>query len=262
MPRHRLLAVVLPVSMLVAAGLWAWRQPAESTPASPAAPAMATTPSSPPSAARVATLADTRAQAAPPAASGASAPASLAARIDAWARSDDPHDAMQAYQAIFKCLLARRRAHAADLSPDAPGEDAAALCGDLRSDQVQQPLALLEKAARAGERDAAIDFIQEGPGGNGALQDLATIDPTPPTPDWLARRDDYVERALTHCDIGLAMYLGHFIRQRETRSASATQYWLERVSCPGHSAVNSTPLAEDPQGVANLEALSINGWQQ
>jgi hypothetical protein len=195
------------------------------------------------------------------AAPGASAAASLAKRVDAWSRSGDPRQAMQAYDAVFRCLLARRRAHAVDLPPDEPGQDAASLCADLRSDQVQQRLAYLETAARAGEKDAALDFIQEGPSGNGVLEDLDTGNPTPPTADWLARRTDYIERALRNCDLGLAVYLGTNIRQRETRGSPTLQYWLGRLRCPDQPATNTTPLADDPQGQANLDALSINAWQ-
>ena len=178
-------------------------------------------------------------------------------------RSDDPHDAMQAYFAIFQCLLARRRAHAVDLPPEAPGQDAATACGDLRSDQIQQRLVALEKAARAGERDAAQNFIQEGPSGNGLLSDLGTTDPTPPTADWLARRDDYIDRALAHCDIGLANYLGFTQRNRDIQSQRvALQYWLGRTSCPDHPATNTTPLADDARAQAYLDGLAINGWQR
>ena len=194
------------------------------------------------------------------AASGA-VPASLAARVDVWMRSDDPHDAMQAYTAIFQCLLARRRAHDADLPPDKPGQDAVTACGDLRSDQIQQRLAALEKAARAGEPSAAENFIQEGPSGNGLLSDLGTTDPTPPTADWLARRDDYISRALAHCDPLLPSYLGFTQRNRDIRK-TAMQYWLGRTSCPDHPATNTTPLADDAQGQAYLDGLAINGWQR
>ena len=189
------------------------------------------------------------------------APAGLAAQVDAWVRSGDPHQAQQAYDAIAHCLLARRRAHAPNLPPDDPGEDAASSCGDLRSDQVQQRVAYLETAARAGERGAALDFIEEGPGGSGLLEDLGTKNPTVPTAEWRQRRSDYVELALGHCDQWLASYLGMFIRQRETRQAAVTQYWAGRLECADHHATNTVPLASDPQGQANLDALTINGWQ-
>jgi hypothetical protein len=169
---------------------------------------------------------------------------------------------MQAYEAVFECLLARRRAHAPEIAPDKPRNAAASVCVDLRSDQVQQRLAWLEVAARAGDTDAALDFIQEGPGGNGVLQDLSAKDPTPPTADWLARRTDDVERALQHCDARLAAYLGFAIRQRERREKAVAPYWQGRLACPGHPAANTTPLADDPEGQADLDALTINGRQQ
>ena len=54
---------------------------------------------------------------APIAASGVPMTTTLAARVDVWSRSGDPQQAMQAYKAIFQCLLARRRAHAPDMAP-------------------------------------------------------------------------------------------------------------------------------------------------
>lgn len=185
----------------------------------------------------------------------------LAEQVDAWSRSGDAHQAKLAYDAVFRCLLARRRAHAADQPPDEPGEDARSVCGDLRSDQVQQRLAFLEAAARAGEKGAALNFIQEGPSGNGVLQDLGMNDPTPPTADWLSRRNTYIELALQRCDLELATYLGWFIRQRETHQ-KVTTYWLGRMSCPGQPPSNTTPLSDDPEGQADLDALTINSWQQ
>ena len=262
MPLRHPFAVALVALTLAIAG-WRSLRSGDAPPSSPAEAlaASASRPIASPASATTAAMASASPTSEPLAASSA-APPSLAARIDAWSRSGDPHQAMQAYQAVFRCLLARRRAHAADLPPDPPGEAAIAVCGDLRSDQVQQRLAWLETAARAGERGAAEDFIQEGPSGNGALEDLATEDPTPPTADWRARRSAYVDRALANCDTGLAMYLGTLIRQRETRSKAVTQYWLERLSCPGHPAPDHPPLADDPQGQANLDALLINRWPQ
>jgi hypothetical protein len=89
-------------------------------------------------------------------------------------------------------------------------------------------------------------------------------DPTPPTADWLARRTDYVyvEHALQHCDAGLAAYLGFAIRQREACEKAVSEYRQGRVACPGHPATNTTPLADDAEGQADLDALTINAWQQ
>jgi hypothetical protein len=199
----------------------------------------------------------------PAAASSPSRSISLAQQVDQWARSGDSHQAKQAYEAIAQCLMAPRRARSPEpLAEYETAPDAASAGGDLRSDQVQHRIALLESAAKAGETGAALGFIQEGPSGNGLLQDLGTTDPTPPTADWLSRRDAYIELGLRHCDLWLATYLGWFVRQRETRSQAATQYWRGRVACPGQPAANTTPLADDPDGQANLDALVINGWRQ
>jgi hypothetical protein len=264
MPSGRTLAIALPAVLLVVvivlAGLRTLREPA-SSPAAGRPLQVSPMPSAQAATAAVATSAPSIQ---PPQASAASAAlaSTPAERVDAWSRSGDPHQAMQAYQAVFDCLLARRRAHAPEIAPDKPRNAAASVCGDLRSDQIQQRLAWLEIAARAGETDAASDFIQEGPGGNGVLQDLSMRDPTPPTADWLARRTDYVERALQHCDTGLAAYLGFAIRQREAREKAVTQYWQGRLACAGQPATNTTPLADDAEGQADLDALTINAWQQ
>jgi hypothetical protein len=259
MPFRRVLAIAVPLSALIAAGLWMSQRP--SSPSAPPAPtaieapqvASSPTPGFVPAAAPPSAVAHV--------AAGATVPASLAARVDGWMRSADPHDAMQAYTAIFQCLLARRRTHDAELPPDEPGQDAVTLCGDLRSDQIQQRLNMLEKAARAGERYAAENFIQEGPSGNGLLSDIGTTDPTPPTADWLARRDDYIARALAHCDPLLPSYLGFTQRNRDIRQ-DAVQYWIGRMSCSDHPATNTTPLADDAQAQAYLDGLAINGWRR
>jgi len=120
-------------------------------------------------------------------------------------------------------------------------------------------MALLEKAARAGIKEAAANYIQEGPTGNGMLADLSTTDPTPPTTDWLARRSDYVSLALANCDALLAAYLGSALRDPSLRPAAA-KYWIARMSCPGQPATITTPLADDVQGQGYLDALAINGW--
>ncbi|MBW8757298.1 MAG: hypothetical protein JF586_06785 [Burkholderiales bacterium] len=261
MPLRRVLALILSLP-LCAGALWMLRQqaPVPEVVNAPATASAASLPSPIERPASVPAGPGTTHTAADAGLAGPS-PTSLAARMDAWMRSDDPRDAMQAYQAAFRCLLARRRAHAPDLPPDEPGEDAASTCADLRSDQIQRRLAMLEKAARAGERDAASDFIQEGPSGNGALADLDTADPTPPTADWIARRNDYIERALARCDVGLATYLGFTQRNRQVRTQAA-QYWMARTACPDHPAANPTPLADDPQGLAYLDGLAIDTWQR
>jgi hypothetical protein len=249
-------AFALTALLLLAAGLSVLRH---AGPPAPDVAITATTAAAVPRVPLVAPEAKISASVVPIVASGIPMTTSLAARVDAWLRSGDPQQAMQAYKAIFQCLLARRRAHAPDMAPDAPGHDAMALCGDLRSDQIQTRMASLETAARAGIKDAAANFIQEGPSGNGILADLSTIDPTPPTPDWLERRTDYVALALANCDTLLATYLGFAMRDPALRPVAA-KYWLARMSCPDRPAAITTPLAEDAQGQAYLDGLSINGW--
>jgi len=248
-------ALFLSALTIFAAGLLVLRH------AEPPAPDVATISATAPRAPVVPLMAAAKASAsaAPILAAGTPMTTTLAARVDAWSRSGDPQQAMQAYKAIFQCLLARRRAHAPDMAPDAPDQDAQTLCGDLRSDQIQARVASLETAARAGIKDAAANFIQEGPSGNGILTDLSTIDPTQPTPDWLARRTDYVALALENCDTLLAAYLAFAVRDPALRPVAA-KYWLARMSCPDRPAAITTPLAEDAQGQAYLDGLSINGW--
>jgi len=264
---RRVLAIALPVVALVGLGLWVARQPAVSMPVSPSAlatPMTAAAPSARQSIEATAPRTNSAASTAPVAAAAASVPASLAARVDAWAHSGDPHDAMQAYKAIFYCMQARNLARATVvLPPNLPRQHPTQLCGDLRSDQIQQRLAWLETAARAGEQDAAWNFMLEGPSGNGMLMGYGTADPTPPTPDWLARRDDYIERGLAACDRGLVAYLSAVSRNHDQQALiESTQYWLGRLSCPGNAvAANTTPLAEDPQAKAYLDGLVINHWQ-
>ena len=262
MSLRRTLVFVLPVLILAAGGVWVLHAPAtESAPASADLTSASPELSTPAEPATRAPVVVARAEASAAAASIPSVRASLAARVDTWARSRDPHDAMQAYQSIFKCLLARRRAHAANLAPDNSGEDATTLCSDLRSDQIQRRLSLLERAARAGEPEAAIDFIEEGPSGSGVLEDLGTIDQTPATQDWLARRNDYIERGLAHCDKQLALLLGVDQRDEGDR-VQAVAYWYRRTACDGQPAANSTPLADDPQGLAYLDRSNLNDWQR
>jgi len=238
---------------VVMASLWALR------PAEVPAPALAKAAAAPSNEVSITVAVPTSDLAASRAEAAASTATTLAARVDAWSRSGDPQQAMQAYDAISGCLLARRRAHAPDLTPDPPGQDSIALCSDLRSDQIQSRMGLLETAARAGIKDAAANFIQEGPTGNGLLADLSTTDRTPPTPDWLARRSDYVALALANCDTLLAAYLGSALRDPALRPAAA-KYWLARMSCPGQPASITSPLADDVQGQGYLDALAINGW--
>ena len=258
MPSRRLLSIAIAlVVLLTAVALWTLRAPR----------AVASTQAQAPAAPPAPTVDVVRTPAiAPPtgvamsAAPAASVPSSLAAQVDALAHTGKPADAMQAYTIVLRCLLARRRAHAPDQPPDDPAIAAPAVCGDLRSDQIQGRPAWLQQAALAGERGAAEDFIQEGPSGNGALVDLGTRDRTPPTAQWLAQRDDYIARALANCDVGLASYLGTTQRNRDTRQ-KALSYWVERLACNGRTAADTTALADDPQAQAYLDGLVINAWR-
>ncbi len=260
MPSRRPLSIAVAlVTLLTVAMLWALRAPTATASTQAPAAAPAAPPASTVDVVRTAVIAPPT-RLATPAASTASTSTSLAAQVDAWARTGKPGDAMEAYTVVFRCLLARRRAHDPTLSPDDPAIAAPAVCGDLRSDQVQGRLALLEKAARAGVKDAASDFIQEGPSGNGALADLDAKDTTPPTAEWLARRDDYIARGLANCDTGLASYLGLTQRDHEVRQ-KALLYWVDRMTCNGHPAGNDTPMADDPQAQAYLDGLVINRWR-
>lgn len=260
MPSRRVLTIAIAlVALLAAVMLWTLRAP----PAAASTPAPTVAPAAPPAAvasiARAPVIASMPTLAAP-SAPAASTPASFAAQVDAWTRTGKPSDAMQAYEILFRCLLARRRAHDPTQPQDDPAIAAPAVCGDLRSDQVQGRLALLEKAARAGVKGAADDFIQEGPSGNGAMVDLGTRDTTPPTAEWLARRDDYIARALANCDTGLASYLGMTQRNHDDRQ-KALMYWVDRMTCNGRPGGNTTPMADDPQAQAYLDGLVINHWR-
>ncbi len=189
----------------------------------------------------------------------ASSPSSLASQVDQWSRSTDTRDAERAYDAVAKCLLARRREHQPSERfegvPVSP-ETAAQICADLRSDQIQNRMQWLERAAKAAEKGAAGWFIQEGPSGNGVLQDLDT--PTfdnDMTDDWLHRRDDYIDLALRHCDTGLEAYLTLFARGVPADPAAAQTYWLGRLVCHDTPQPTLAPLADDTLGQRLLQGL-------
>lgn len=207
-----------------------------------------------PAAARPPLAAATRAS---PAASAATS--SLAAQVDRWSGSTDAGDVMRAYDAVAKCLLARRREHVSperfEGVPLAAGT-AAQICADLRSDQIQNRMQWLERAASAGEKDAAGWVIQEGPSGDGVLQDLDTPHfDNDVTDDWLRRRDGYIDLALRHCDTGLVPYLTRFARGVPADDAAAQAYWLGRLVCPGGAQPTLVPLADDPLGQRLLQGL-------
>ncbi len=184
---------------------------------------------------------------------------SLSAQVELWSRSTDTRDAMRAYDAVAKCLLARRREHEPPEKFEGvplPAETAAQICADLRSDQIQNRTQWLERAASAGEKDAAGWVIQEGPSGDGLLQDLdaPTFD-NGMTDDWLRRRDGYIDLALHHCDTGLVSYLTRFARGVPADDAAAQAYWLGRLVCRDGAPSTLVPLADDPLGQRLLQGL-------
>ena len=196
----------------------------------------------------------------PPVSAATSGPTpDLAAQVDQWSRSAAPRDAMRAYAAVAQCLLARRREHAPPERLEGvplPTETTAEICANLRSDQIQQRMQWLERASKSGEKAAAGWFIEEGPSGNGLLQDLDT--PTldnDMTDEWLRRRDGYIDLALRHCDTALVAYLTRFARGVPADQAAAQAYWLGRLVCPGGPQPSLVPLADDPVGQGLLQGL-------
>jgi len=201
----------------------------------------------------------------------ASLPTDLASQVDAWAQSSDPADAMRAYDAVLECLIARRDERRPTeevarerhtLEQALPLEQrehlrrhwrtAAAQCGNLRSDQVQRRMQWLTRAAQAGLPRAAIQFINEGPDGDGALQDEGV--PRPPLTDaWRAARDAYVEAALRRCDTGLVGYLGMLAAGDAQDVTQALNFWQARARCPG--GPDPGPLGGDPAAVRRLHDL-------
>ena len=199
---------------------------------------------------------------APRASAPAALPADLAARVDAWAQSPDPADAMRAYVAVSECLLARRdeRRPTEEVASERrkieqalpleqreharrQWQDAGAHCGNLRSDQVQRRMQWLARAAQAGVPRAAIDFINEGPDGDGALMDAGAQRP-PLNDGWRAQRDAYIDAALQRCDIGLVGYLGLVAPHDGGDETQALGRWQSHVRCDGSPP--PTPLRDDP----------------
>ena len=195
----------------------------------------------------------------------------LASRVDAWAQSSDPADAMRAYDAVLECLIARRDERRPTeevarerhtLEQALPLEQrehlrrhwrtSATQCGNLRSDQVQRRMQWLARAAQAGVPLAAIQFINEGPDGNGAMQDEGV--PRPPLTDaWRAARDAYVEAALRRCDTGLVGYLGTQAAGDAQDFSQALDFWQAHVRCQG--GPDPGPLGDDPVAVRRLHDL-------
>jgi TPR repeat protein len=108
------------------------------------------------------------------------AEAGLRARLLAWVSSGSPQDAMAAAELLRTCRMTAALeawtslARAGDLSAYttqrlASGEmrlDTVRACGDLQPQDQQQRLPLLQKAAAAGVRNAALFLVDEGPFGD------------------------------------------------------------------------------------------------
>ena len=255
-----ILLTALPLAVLAMLATWWFARPAPARPLEPApdtgraiavAAPLPTVPSPRSDAASVSRPAAT-----------APLPADLAGRVDAWAQSPDPADAMRAYVAVSECLAARRDEHrpteeVADerhrIEQALPLEqrerarrdwqDSAAHCANLRSDQVQRRMQWLARAAQAGVPRAAIDFINEGPDGDGALMDAGA--PRPALTDaWRAQRDAYVDAALQRCDTMLVGYLGMIAPNDGRDITQALGVWQSHVRCDGSPP--PTPLRDDP----------------
>jgi len=267
-----ILLTALPLVLLVALATWWSAPPDAGRPADPA-----------PEPTRRALAADRPARAESPRPSAstpilpatASTPADLAARVDAWARSPDPADAMRAYVAVADCLSARRdeRRPTEEVANERRlmekalpleqrertrrnWQDSAAHCGNLRSDQVQRRMQWLTRAAEAGVPRAAIQFINEGPDGDGALMDLNA--PRPALTDaWRAQRDAYVDAALQRCDMGLVGYLGLVADAQGHDVTHALQTWQAHVRCDGSPA--PTPMRDDPVAMRLLRDVGGPG---
>jgi hypothetical protein len=199
----------------------------------------------------------------------------LAAQVDRWAASGDPADAMRAYRTVHDCLEARRdeRRPSEDVSREReafeesvhPGPNtqvfrqwkrSAALCGNLRSDQIQTRMQWLMRAAAAGVPMAAMDFIYEGPGGDGMLQDL-NVPRAPLTDTWRAQRDAYIDAGLQQCDEGLVGYLGLATQGNARNAAEAMMFWQTHARCAGDTA--RPPLSNDAGAVRLLSDLGSAG---
>jgi len=205
---------------------------------------------------------------------GPSAPSvpSLALRVDAWAHSTAPQDAMRAYEAVADCLQARvedrvpqDQLEAGDsaLSSVVGPERVQALqsrrhhavdrCQDLRSDQIESRIAWLKRAAAAGVPGAALAFEVEGPDGQGALGGGSA--PLPAPDAWYEERDAYIAQGLQHCDRTLAGSLGVAARPPGVSIAQAMTFWADKLQCAGDSGPLPTPLSEDPLAVAYLRHM-------
>ncbi len=194
----------------------------------------------------------------------------LAARVDRWARSSDPRDALRAYEAVRQCLQAR----AEDRTPDEElekydatlmavvGEEqmrrirasrhhAEQWCGDLRSDQIESRQEWLARAAAAGLQGATGYFIEEGPDGLGLLRGGPSVNGSDA---WYVQRDAYIALALQHCDRRLPDILAATARAPEIPLLNALSYWSDKLQCDS-ATVSQPSVLDDPQAVAWLRHM-------
>ena len=197
---------------------------------------------------------------------------SLAIRVDSWAHSTAPQDAMRAYEAVAECLKARvedrtpqDQLEAGDsalelvVGPErvqalqAKRHHAIDRCQDLRSDQIESRLAWLKRAAAEGIPGAALAFEIEGPDGQGGLGDGFTA--LPASDAWYEERDAYIAQGLQHCDRTLASSLAVAARPPGVSIAQAMTFWFGKLQCEDGSSPAPTPLSDDPSAVEYLRHM-------
>jgi len=158
------------------------------------------------------------ASAAPSRAAGQSGPG-VRARLQELVASGSPEDAMRAYGLLHECRMAAtleeraRRARPGQVNEHdakrlASGEmrrDTELACGDLQPQDQQQRLALLQKAAAAGVRNAALYLIDEGPFGDPSALSTRATDPL--VIEWRRDTMKLLELAGTRGDTGALLSL-------------------------------------------------------
>lgn len=129
--------------------------------------------------------------------------ATFVARRNAAARTGDMRAAYDIYQATSLCAAVAdplpEFADAADRSrAEADRARAQALCAGVSAVQLQERMAFLEQAARAGNRDARIDFFMEGPPGRPLDGGMPADDPQ--LQAWKAQALGFLQQAGAQCD--------------------------------------------------------------
>ncbi|MFL6697960.1 MAG: hypothetical protein ACJ8GJ_12390 [Vitreoscilla sp.] len=196
----------------------------------------------------------------------------LAVRVDGWAHSAAPQDAMRAYEAVADCLKARAedripqdQLEAGDMALasvvgtermqvlQATRHHAADRCQDLRSDQVESRLAWLRRAAAAGLPGAALAFEIEGPDGQGALG--GSVSSLLASNAWYEERDAYIAQGLQHCDRTLAAHLAVAARAPGVTVDQAMRFWFGKLQCADGTEPPPMPLLDDPSAVEYLRHM-------